>query len=317
MTITTKVMGSGEHCVTWDGTLERAKKANEIFQLDHFPEYISYFSLVYDFKVIKFEEKKYRVEFVFTQSAYDSTTGRKSCAISDYYYEPCAVWMNNTEGKKLMFQKFSRPKGWKITTAFRQISFTVNIYIKFNSFREINVLLKQLTDIYANQSNCDIQFLFQDGQKIGGHISILAARSPVFAAMFNNQPTKTDPVLINDTQPDILKEVLHFIYSGRTRVPLTEANVWSLFTAAEKYDVAGLKEECTRFLLIQIRASNAIDWLVLADFHSIQSVKEAAVKIITANFKIIFPTHEWEEFAKSYPDLCLPITLTTIGQINS
>jgi hypothetical protein len=135
--------------------------------------------------------------------------------------------------------------------------------------------------------------------------------------MFNNQPTKTDPVLINDTPPDILKEVLHFIYSGRTRVPLTEANVWSLFTAAEKYDVAGLKEECTRFLLIQIRASNAIDWLVLADFHSIQSVKKAALKIITANFKIIFPTHEWEEFAKSYPDLCLPITLTTIGQINS
>jgi hypothetical protein len=119
----------------------------------------------------------------------------------------------------------------------------VNIYIKFNSFREINVLLKQLTDIYANQSNCDIQFLFQDGQKIGGHISILAARSPVFAAMINNQPTKTDPVLINDTQPDIFKEVLHFIYSGRTKVPLTQDTACSLFTAAEKYDVTGLKEE--------------------------------------------------------------------------
>ncbi|EFX88134.1 hypothetical protein DAPPUDRAFT_96372 [Daphnia pulex] len=316
MPITTQVMGSGEHCVTWVSKFERAKKkANEIFQLDHFPEYISYFSLVYDFEDIKSGEEKYQAEFVLTQSAYDSS--RERSAISDYYYEPSAVWMNNSEGQKLMFQKFPRHNGWKITTAFRHSRFTVNIFIKFNSFREINVLLKQLTDIYANQSNCDIQFLFQDDQKIGGHISILAARSPVLAAMFNNQPTKTDPVFINDTQPGIFRELLHFIYSGRTKVPLTEANVWSLFTAAEKYDVAGLKEECTRFLLIQIRASNAIDWLVLADFHSMKSVKEAAVKIITANFKTIFPTHEWEEFAKTYPDLCLPITLATIGQINS
>jgi hypothetical protein len=72
MTITTKVMGSGEHCVTWDATLERAKKANEIFQLDHFPEYISYFILVYDFEDIKSGEEKYQAEFVLTQSAYDS-----------------------------------------------------------------------------------------------------------------------------------------------------------------------------------------------------------------------------------------------------
>jgi hypothetical protein len=34
-----------------------------------------------------------------------------------------------------------------------------------------------------------------------------------------------------------------------------------------------------------------------------EECQEAAVKVITANFKTIFPTQEWEEFAKSYPDL--------------
>ncbi|EFX88133.1 hypothetical protein DAPPUDRAFT_234893 [Daphnia pulex] len=268
MLISTEVTESGLHCVTLVTKLDKAKeKDNENFQLNHFPTHISNFGVSYTYREVKSGDDKYYLKIGLTQSASKNS-------IPDYYREPCAVWIHYEEGKKLWFKKFPRDR-WQIKIAAPINSWvSIKIYIKFNAFREINVLLKQLTDIYANQSNCDIQFLFQDGQKIGGHISILAARSPVFAAMFNNQPTKTDPVSINDTQLDIFKELLHFIYSGRTRVPLTQDTACSLFTAAEKYDVTGLKEECTRFLLIQILVSNAVNWLDWAVRHLMEKAKD-------------------------------------------
>jgi speckle-type POZ protein len=229
MLISTEVTESGLHCVTLVTKLDKAKeKDNENFQLNHFPTHISNFGVSYTYREVKSGDEIYYLKICLTQSASKNS-------IPDYYREPCAVWIHYEEGKKLWFKKFPRDRCQIKIAAPINSWVSIKIYIKFN--------VKQLTDIYVNQSNCDIQFLFQDGQKIGGHISILAARSPVFAAMINNQPTKTDPVLINDTQPDIFKEVLHFIYSGRTKVPLTQDTACSLFTAAEKYDVTGLKEE--------------------------------------------------------------------------
>ena len=35
---------------------------------------------------------------------------------------------------------------------------------------------------------------------------------------------------------DVFQQLLYFIYSGRTKTPLTEDNVQPLYVAAEKYD---------------------------------------------------------------------------------
>jgi hypothetical protein len=47
---------------------------------------------------------------------------------------------------------------------------------------EMNVV-KHLTNLFVRQSSCDVQFYFKGGFNVGGHATILAARSPVFAAM--------------------------------------------------------------------------------------------------------------------------------------
>ena len=64
--------------------------------------------------------------------------------------------------------------------------------------------LHQLCDLYFTQTDCDIKFCFENGQHIGGHRSILKARSPVFAAMFQHdmQESKTGQVVITDIEPE-------------------------------------------------------------------------------------------------------------------
>lgn len=78
--------------------------------------------------------------------------------------------------------------------------------------------LKLLTDLYVPQAQCDVQFSLEDNKKIGRHVNILATRSSVFAALFQQEKKAEQQVcVIQDVKPNIFKEMLHYIYSGRTR----------------------------------------------------------------------------------------------------
>lgn len=68
------------------------------------------------------------------------------------------------------------------------------------------------------------------------HKAILAARSPVFAAMFEHamEESRANRVEITDVEPDTLAEVLRFIYTGRV-VDLDNPNsAQDLLAAADK-----------------------------------------------------------------------------------
>lgn len=70
--------------------------------------------------------------------------------------------------------------------------------------------------------------------KIPVHKAILAARSPVFAAMFQHdlEENKQGFVSITDLDIDVLREMLRFIYTGKVTKLDTMAD--SLLAAADK-----------------------------------------------------------------------------------
>ena len=82
--------------------------------------------------------------------------------------------------------------------------------------------------------------------------------------MFQQEMTekKTGQVnIIQNIQPD--KQLLHYIYSGRLFVPLTETTAQPLFVAVDKYNIfSDLKEECVDFLLTCILVARTT-WLIL------------------------------------------------------
>lgn len=74
------------------------------------------------------------------------------------------------------------------------------------------------------------------------HKAILAARSPVFAAMFEHgmAESRANRVNITDVEPDILGEVLRFIYTGRVVGLDNPVMAQELLAAADKVKKAVL-----------------------------------------------------------------------------
>ncbi|KAK3543802.1 hypothetical protein QTP70_028095, partial [Hemibagrus guttatus] len=99
----------------------------------------------------------------------------------------------------------------------------------------------QLSDDLGNLWECS-RFtdctLCVGGQEFKAHKSILAARSPVFNAMFEHEmeESKKNRVDISDVEPDVFKEMMGFIYTGKA--PNLEKMADSLLAAADKQDNA-------------------------------------------------------------------------------
>lgn len=237
-------------------------------------------------------------------------------AIPDYYRLPCDMWLTlSNVGTKHFFKKcpVNRWKSKKISipTPSHYSAFSGVLSIKFNSIGigELNAV-RRMAELLVQQTRCDVQFIFENGYRIGGHVAILSESSPVFEAMFTNDmvEAKTGQVVIADIQADIFKELLHYIYAGHTCTPLTEHTAQSLYVVAEKYDIQDLRTECLEFLLFHIQMNNAINLMIWADVHSIDEIKQAALKFVAENFRTICSTTEWEILVKHHPELCLLAT---------
>jgi hypothetical protein len=335
-------LGDGLMQLEFKAIIARAGgKQKETFQLDNFysciPEFVvtcSYYQpnpLPNECDVCSTIEPGFPfvIELCLTQSTsiqvqQGEATAYNSSSIvgcsTDSYDRPCSVWASVNGCKKSIMEPLSTDK-WKS----EKFSISVSgmewkpaaqncvIWIKFSkSVGEINAH-RQFADLYVNQSNCDIHFCFEEvdgSERIGGHVTILSARSSVFAAMFQNdmKEAKTRQVLIKDIKPEIFKQLLYYIYSGHASAPLTEDSALSLFVAADIYNIGDLKNECARFLLTCIRLDNVINLMAWSHLHSADKLKEAALTFTASHGKEICQLDDWERLIKNYPDLCLLAT---------
>lgn len=124
-------------------------------------------------------------------------------------------------------------------------------------------ILQDFKDLFLSREGCDVVFRVK-GQKFPAHRAILIARCPVFAATFrhNMKEKVTGIVDIKDCDPSSFSDFLYFLYSEDVD-NLSSENVFSLFTTADKYDVADLRELATDYFI-----KNAESILVTAKWQS-------------------------------------------------
>lgn len=118
------------------------------------------------------------------------------------------------------------------------------------------------------------------GKEYQAHKAVLAARSPVFAAMFEHEmeERKHNRVEITDVDADVLKEMLRFIYTGKSNN--LEKMADDLLAAADKYALERLKVMCEEALCSGLSVENAAEVLILADLHSADQLKAQAIDFI-------------------------------------
>ncbi len=111
------------------------------------------------------------------------------------------------------------------------------------------------------------------------HKNILATKSKVFAAMFQN-PTEeqsTNEIKVEDIEPEVFQELLRFIYTGRVSTETMEKMATGLFIAADKYVLDELKNECENYMLHHMLPDICVFLLLNGDLqYPAEPLKEAA-----------------------------------------
>ncbi|XP_065223987.1 speckle-type POZ protein-like [Planococcus citri] len=164
-----------------------------------------------------------------------------------------------------------------------------------------NCVSKSLERLLLNQDLIDVTFSL-NGENFGAHKIILAARSPVFAAMFKHdmQENRLNKVDIPDMKPEVFKAFLQYLYTDKTPHP---GMVRELLVAAGKYDVSGLRLLCEEMLLKDLSEENATDVLVFADLYLLEHLRKQVIFYIKKHFARITSTQSWKNTILEHPHL--------------
>ncbi|XP_015905775.1 speckle-type POZ protein B [Parasteatoda tepidariorum] len=132
---------------------------------------------------------------------------------------------------------------------------------------------------------------------LSAHKSLLAARSPVFSAMFDHDmiEKQTGVVNIPEKDPETLKSFLDFIYTGRVDMK-DYKSASKLIMVADEYQVASLKETCSMFLMSALTPENACEILELADMFNIKLLKNCALNYFAKHMQDISNSSQWSKF---------------------
>ncbi|XP_037296490.1 protein roadkill-like [Manduca sexta] len=164
-------------------------------------------------------------------------------------------------------------------------------------------LSDDLGALFDNERFSDVT-LAVGGREFQAHKAILAARSPVFAAMFEHEmeERKRNRVDITDVDHEVLREMLRFIYTGRA--PNLDKMADDLLAAADKYALERLKVMCEEALCSSLSVETAADTLILADLHSADQLKAQTIDFInTSHATDVMDTAGWKNMISSHPHL--------------
>ncbi|XP_044762351.1 speckle-type POZ protein B isoform X2 [Coccinella septempunctata] len=156
--------------------------------------------------------------------------------------------------------------------------------------------------LFENQKFSDVT-LSVSGREFQAHKAILAARSPVFQAMFEHEmeERKHNRVDILDVDHEVLREMLRFIYTGKASN--LEKMADDLLAAADKYALERLKVMCEEALCTNLSVDNAAEILILADLHSADQLKAQAIDFINTHATDVMDTPGWKSMIQTHPHL--------------
>ena len=173
---------------------------------------------------------------------------------------------------------------------------------------EIQPSLKTLDSIFENETFADFMIVAQE-KEFKVHRAVLATASAVFEAMFLSQmkEQQENKMTIDDIEPDTVKEMLRFIYTGV--VHNIKEHAEKLLIAADKYRLDSLKGFCGRELSTSIDTENVMNVFILADTYRDYELRNNALKFINKNLKAILQKAENVEILTNKPDFAIEILL--------
>jgi hypothetical protein len=167
-----------------------------------------------------------------------------------------------------------------------------------------HLLTDDLGELWENSLFTDCCLLVA-GHEFRAHKAILAARSPVFRAMFEHEMKESlkTPIKIHNLNPQVFKEMMSFIYTGKAPYLHSHSMACDVLPAADKYGLVSLKVLCEDAFCRNLSVKNATHTLILADLHSTEKLKTQALDFIAYYASEVCETSEWKSMVESHPHL--------------
>ncbi|XP_035211034.1 kelch-like protein 10 [Stegodyphus dumicola] len=140
----------------------------------------------------------------------------------------------------------------------------------------------------------------EDGGAFSIHKSIMSACSLYFKVLFTTKidKRKRTRYTIPGITASMLQLIITYAYSGRTEV--TDDNINKFLPAADQFNVLGIIDDCTRFLLYKMNYENCIGIRNFAQTFFCFELEDAANRFILSNFVDV--VQESEEFLEMQVD---------------
>ena len=166
-------------------------------------------------------------------------------------------------------------------------------------------VLTHLSKLLDTQSMADVTFIVK-GEKIGAHSAIVVSASPVICAMLEEDKFKegrTKEVKIDDIDPLVFKEMLRYLYTGKSPKLEEDDMTEPLFLAADKYQIEALKNCCEQRLMKKLNVKTVFHYLVVADLYTAPQLLESSLMLMEENKKEVKARPEWKEMNRNHPNI--------------
>ena len=137
--------------------------------------------------------------------------------------------------------------------------------------------------LYQKMQRSDFTMVFS-GAEVPCHKNVLAAASPVFEAMVENQHLEAIESKANiEVSEEVGRAFVKFIYTGEIEEEILKDQAVAFLELGEKYDIQVLKEMAEAKLLMLLDKKNMVEFVSLGDHYNANKIFEAALKMTKAN----------------------------------
>ncbi|XP_049796575.1 poly [ADP-ribose] polymerase tankyrase-1-like isoform X2 [Schistocerca nitens] len=171
--------------------------------------------------------------------------------------------------------------------------------------REEGSFASDMLALMESGDGADVTLVVGDSE-LAAHSLILAARSPVFAAMLRSDMREalSRRVEITDMQEAVVRQMVLFMYTET--VPQQGSMAAELLEAAEKYNLPLLRKRCEEQLARDITVDNAAATAALAVLHRCPGLKTTAVEFV-AGHPAVMATTGWTQLLRGNADVAAEI----------
>jgi len=162
-----------------------------------------------------------------------------------------------------------------------------------------------LRSVLMSQDRADVTFKVKDDTPVKGHRLILAARSQALSEMLSDENKKEDGnwiVEAEDLEPEIMKTILEYIYTGKLGLEF-DKHVHQLLIAAHKFQLRELVDYLDLKVPDLLTVENIADFLLLSKQMELKHLEQVMTRYFVQHRTEVIQTKGFLELREKNPGI--------------